>query len=436
MIRKTPIAWTIVGCVSLLSTSFASAQDWPQWRGPNRDGKASGFEAPKTWPKELTKKWSVKVGNGVATPSLVGDKLYVFAREGDDEVIRCLNTADGKEVWQQKYPSAPATGAAGSFPGPRSSPTVVDGKVVTMGVTGILSCLDAASGKVLWQKKDTGTAPRFFTSSSPLVVDNLCIVQVGSEREGGIAAYDMSNGDQKWKWDGDGTGYASPVLFTMDGAKSIVAETDASIVGIGMDGKLLWQTPFAKSGMTYNACTPTIDGQTIIFSGAGRGTKAVKIEKQGDALKASEVWFNKENAVQFDTPIVKNGLVFGITASNSLFCIKTEDGKTAWTNTPPGGQASPGGPGARPGGGPGGPGRGMRGGGRARPGYGSIVDAGTVLFSLMPAGQLNVFEPTDKQYKQIASYKVAAGDTYAYPVVSGNRIFIKDADSVTLWTIE
>src|SRR5580700_10021118 len=115
MIRKTPIAWTIVGCVSLLTTGFARAQDWPQWRGPNRDGKATGFEAPKTWPKELTQKWKVKVGDGVASPALVGDKLYVFSREGGDEVIRCLSVADGKEVWKEKYESPAFNGADSGF---------------------------------------------------------------------------------------------------------------------------------------------------------------------------------------------------------------------------------------------------------------------------------------------------------------------------------
>src|SRR5205807_6555057 len=102
--------------VMAAAVNSASAQDWPQWRGPNRDARATGFNAPKTWPKELTKKWNVKIGDGVATPALVGDRLYVFSREGDNEVIRCLDAADGKEVWQDKYEAEPATRAAASFP--------------------------------------------------------------------------------------------------------------------------------------------------------------------------------------------------------------------------------------------------------------------------------------------------------------------------------
>ena len=109
-----PIKAVMVGFVVLLSATCVWAQDWPQWRGANRDAHATGFKAPKTWPKELAKKWSVKVGQGVATPALVGDRLYVFVREGGDEVIRCLKTENGEEVWKDKYPAqAPRRPASG-----------------------------------------------------------------------------------------------------------------------------------------------------------------------------------------------------------------------------------------------------------------------------------------------------------------------------------
>src|SRR5262245_24723565 len=144
----------MAGCALLLATSGAWAQDWPQWRGPNRDAKATGFKAPATWPKELKQQWKVKVGEGVATPALVGDKLFVFSRDGDNEVVRCLNVADnGKEIWQDKNAQPfRSNGGDTGYPGPRASPAVADGKVVTLGVNGVLSCLDAASGKVLWRK--------------------------------------------------------------------------------------------------------------------------------------------------------------------------------------------------------------------------------------------------------------------------------------------
>jgi outer membrane protein assembly factor BamB len=399
----------LVGAGMLLGLSCLFAQDWPQWRGPERNARVTGFKAPKTWPKELTQRWKITVGEGVATPALVGDKLYVFSRQEGQEILRCLDAASGKEVWQDKYAAEGATGPARGFSGPRSSPVVADGKVVTLGVRGVLSCLDAASGKKLWRKDESKSSlPRFFTSSSPLVVDNLCIAQLGGEGKGAIVAYDLTSGDEKWKWTGDGTSYASPMLDTVNGAKEIVAETTGNIVGLNVaDGKLLWKTAFK---VRYNACTPIVDGSTIIYSGAGGGTKAVKIEKQGEEQTAKELWSNKDNAVQFNTPVLKDGLLFGLSSNNALFCMSAKDGKTAWSKALPGT-------------------------GRDR-GYGSIVDAGSVLLALTPAAQLIVLEPSDKEFKQLAAYKVANGGTYAYPVLAGNRIYIKDSNALTLWSIE
>src|SRR6266850_306930 len=140
----------IVGSVAVLIATCALAQDWPQWRGANRDAKAADFKAPKTWPKELTQKWKITVGEGVATPALVGDRLYVFARQDGNEITRCIEASTGKELWQEKYESLGATGPAAQHSGPRSSPTVANGKVVTLGVRGMISCLAAVTGKKLW----------------------------------------------------------------------------------------------------------------------------------------------------------------------------------------------------------------------------------------------------------------------------------------------
>jgi outer membrane protein assembly factor BamB len=402
--------YTITAVAGLLaiSASCALAQDWPQGRGANRDAKATGFTAPKTWPKELTQKWKVTVGLGDATPALVGNKLYVFARQDADEVIRCLDTANGKELWQEKYAAQAASGPAAQHSGPRSSPAVADGKVVTIGVGGVLSCVDAVMGKLLWRKDDfSGAWPKFFTASSPIVTGGLCIAQLGGESNGGIVAYDLATGDQKWKWTGDGTAYASPSLLTVEGTKMLVTLTAKKIVGLGVaDGKLLWEAPFPVQGMSYNAATPIVEGQTVIYAGAGRGTKAVKIEKTADGFAAKELWSNPDNAVQFNTPVLKGGQIYGLSQKSVIFCLDAKDGKTLWT-TELGGR-----------------------------GFGSIVDAGSVLLALTPKGELAVFEPSDKEYKKLASYKVADTETYAYPVAAGKGLFVKDKDSLTLWNVE
>jgi outer membrane protein assembly factor BamB len=410
MKNSTLIRAAIVGGL-LLSAAALTAQDWPQWRGANRDAKVAGFKAPATWPAQLTPKWKQTVGLGDTTPALVGDRLFVLSRVDAEENVICLNAADGKEIWRQKYAAPAVSGpSAGAHSGPRSSPAVSDGKVVTFGVTGILTCWNAADGAQVWQKKDATAWPRFYTSASPLLTDGLCVVQVGGDADGGVAAYDLKTGDQKWKWTGAGPGYASPVVMTVAGTKIVVVLTSKSVEGINLaDGKGLWTLPFTVAGMGYNASTPIVDGDTLIYAGQGRGIHAVKVAKTGDTFATTELWSAPSVSPQFNTAVLKDGFLYGLTQQNAFFCVNEKTGAVAWTDA-----ASRGTP----------------------AGYGSVVDAGSVLLALTTASQLYVVQPTEKAFTQVASIKVADTPTFAYPVVSGNRLFIRDRDSLSLLTLE
>lgn len=408
----------------------AAAQDWPQWRGANRDAKVIGFVAPTTWPPQLTEKWKVVVGDGVATPAVVGDKIYVFTRQDGNEVVRCLDAATGQEIWQDKYETQGVSGAASQFSGPRSSPAVADGKVVTLGVQGILSCYDADAGKLLWRNEDyRGSTPRFATASSPILTAGLCIAQLGGQDDGAMVAYDLATGDQTWIWAGDTPSYGSPVLMHAGGTQVIAAPTEQKMVAINVaDGRLLWQVSFTQG--RYNAATPIIDGQTLIY--ALQGTTAEKLTLTAEGIETEQLWNNSDATVVFNSPVLKDGLIFGLSGTNSIFCVRADTGEMAWTA--PLDAGAPAAPSPRPKEEAGTGRRGRGGGGRG--GFGSIVDAGSVLFALAPAGRLVVFEPSDKEFKQVASYQVAAGSAYAYPVIAGNRVFVKDAEALTLWTIE
>lgn len=391
----------------LLGTGIAAAQDWPQWRGPGRDGKVAGFAVPATWPAQFSQKWKASVGLGSdSTPALVGDKLYVLARQGTEEVILCLDANSGKELWRDKYAVPVVTGpSAREHSGPRSSPSVANGKVVTIGVTGIVSCLDAATGKLLWRKDDFPNGyPIYYTGTSPLLIDRMAVVQIGAPANGGIVAYDLNGGETMWKWTGDGPGYGSPVVANLAGTRQIVTLTDKYIVGVGLtDGKLLWQVSYPVSGMGYNAATPIIDGQTVYISGQSRGTKALRIEKQGDTWAAKELWSNPQLGVQFNTPVLKNGFLYGLSDRGNYFCINAATGETAWTDT------------------------------ERRRNYCAILDCGTVMLGLTQDGTLTVFQPDGKAFTQVAAIKVAETPTYAHPILAGNRIFVRDQDSLILY---
>jgi outer membrane protein assembly factor BamB len=399
---------TVIVGFALVFGSAASAQDWPQWRGPNRDAKVAGFKAPATWPKELTKKWKKSVGEGLASPALVGDKIYVFTRQGGDEVITCLNASDSKEVWTDKYAAEQVRGVAAggkkgseSFTGPRSSPAVGEGKVCTFGVAGIVSCLDAAKGTKLW-RKDTKAKPMFFTSTSPIIADGLCIVHVGSRDSGELTAFDLASGEVKWKWSGDAPSYGSPILTTIDGKKQVVLLTARNLVGVNAaDGKLAWKTAFSQG--RYQTATPVADGDMVICSGT-----AFTVGKEGDEVVAKKSWKGQAPHM-YNTPVLKEGLLFGLSGMGrnmKLYCQDAKTGDVRWNDD------------------------------KSRGECGTVVDAGSVLIALTSNSELVVFKPSGKEFAEIVTYKVADTPTWALPIISGNRVIVKDRDSVTLWTIE
>jgi len=179
------------------------------------------------------------------------------------------------------------------------------------------------------------------------------------------------------------------------------------VVGIGLtDGRLMWEVPFAPQGRDYNASTPIVVDQNIVYSGAGRGTHAIALAPSGTNYSAKEVWTNP-NAVQFNTPVLKNNRLFGIAQNGDFFCIDAKTGGTIWTAQAPAG----------------------------RSGFGSMVDAGAAVIALTPQSDLMVIDPLIDQFKTAAHYKVAESEVYATPVLIGPGIYIKDQDSVALWTV-
>ncbi len=429
------------GLALLLGAATLWAQDWPQWRGPNRDAKVTGFVAPKTWPKTLTQKWTTMVGSGISSPDLVDGKLYTFGRIDGDEATTCLDGTTGKKIWQDKYPTAAVGGPAQGYGGPRGTPAVAGGKIYTVGVNGTVSCLDATTGKVVW-RKETKEAPQFKTSTSPLVAGGKCIVFLSA-----LTAFDAATGEVVWKGP-SGAPYGSPALMSVDGAEQVVTPTANALVGVSLaDGKVLWQVKLPGGGYFVNYGTPIIDGHTIIYDApakGGRGTSiALKIEKTGDGFKAIELW-KSTAAYQYNTPVLKDGLLFGLSPEKTFFCMDAKDGKILWTDETPRGEAGGllnagsvivalTGPavGGKAGGGGKGPPGGAKGGGKGKGGFGGR--GGEVATG---DAELIVFEPSSAGFKEIVQYKLSPGSGLAYPILAGKRVYVKGNRELTLWGID
>src|SRR5450759_2864856 len=398
---------SMVFALIMISSLNSYSQDWPQWRGIGRDSKVTGFKAPSAWPTELKQEWKVTVGFGDATPVLTGNKIYLNTRQGNEEVVLCLEAATGKELWKYSYTAPAVTGPPASHPGPRSTPSVANGKIVSFGVSAILSCLDANTGKLIWKRENpTNVVPQFFTGMSPIIVDNLCIAHVGTKDNGEVIALDLNSGSEKWKWAGDGPAYASPSVMTIDGKKHLIVQTEKNLMALNLsDGKLIWQIATPIQQRFYNAASPYIDGQTIYYTGQGTGMKAIKVEKSGNEYVTKELWTNPTIGAKWNTPVLKDGFLYGFTDQKRIYCLNSTTGQTAWIDN------------------------------AVNSDFASIVDCGTVIIGLPSTANLIVFKPASTAYSEVIKYKVSETSVYSYPIVAGEKIYIKDAETLMMYKI-
>jgi len=391
--------------------SYCAVEEWPQWRGPQRDGIAVGFKVPAQWPKQLQQRWQVDVGLGHASPVVADHKMYLFSRRGEDEVLTCMNLVDGKELWQQKYPAPYEVNpvAATHGKGPKSTPLVAGSRVFTLGISGILSCWDANTGKRQWQrefsKQFSKTAPLYGAAMSPIVDQDKCIVHLGGPDKGAVMALDVKNGETVWSCAEDGPAYASPILVTLDEVRQVVTQSQKACLGVDVsDGKLLWKIPF-QTEYDQNAVTPLEHEGSLIISGVNKGIDRYRIEKEDDEWVTDNTWENKEVSLYMSSPVAEGQQLFGFSHRHKgqLFALDLTTGKTLWASEGRMGDNA------------------------------SLVITGNVLWALTTQGELIVCKINDKQFAPLAHYKVAETPTWAHPVVLPEGVLVKDESKLTFW---
>jgi outer membrane protein assembly factor BamB len=397
----------------LVSASCTCAADWPQWLGPTRD--AVSTEKVAAWkgaPKIL---WRLSVGEGNSSPVIAGGRVFLHSKvQGkDEEEILVLGADDGKVVWRKTYARGPGQFAYGN--GPRATPAVVDGKLYTYGITGVLTCWDAADGKQLWQvealKKFAAPNIRFGASCSPLVEGKTVLINVGG-RGASVVAFDKDSGEVVWKSQDDPASYSSPIAVGQGKDRQMIFLTQAAAIGLEpAQGKLLWRYPFKDPLIIENSSTPVVAGDILVVSAITLGSAGVRLSTADGKPGAKEVWKEPKLTSYFSTPVpVGTDRLYLVTARLNLLkidateadlrCVETKTGKSLWT---------------RP---------------RVGKFHASLLRTGNdKLLVLEDGGDLVLLDPDPKEYRELARTKVC-GPAWAHPALAGGKLYLRDDKEV------
>jgi len=388
--------------------------NWPGWMGPKRDGWVSGFRPPIRWPKRLERIWRVEVGTGYGSPLVEGNRVYQHARQGDDEVVWCLDLRTGEIKWRQSY-AAPFTiggGAEWHGKGPKSSPVIAGGRIFTMSIAGILSAWDADTGERLW-RCDEGSRfekshPYWGAATSPIVDGDRVIVHFGTDSEGELLALDVRSGEPLWRQGKDGASYSSPLLVEIQGVRQIVEWNHQALIGVdSQTGRLLWELSFPHAGTDQNMPTPTFHQGSILLGGENRGLHRFDPQRHDGAWRVEEAWHQPKVALDMSSAVVNGNLLYGFShyGKGRLFCLDPKTGEILWQ-------------------------------GPARTGDNAMLLSITDhIVALIDDGELQVVAATGGGFEKVASFQVSKAPTWAPPVLLESGILVKDQTSLTRWSL-
>jgi hypothetical protein len=380
----------------------STATDWPQWRGPNRDGVWPGKGLLTAWPEDLLtrhKLWEAKAGDGFSALAVADGRAVTMLQDGDSEAVVCWDAASGKEQWRFRYVAKYVSGMGS---GPRSTPTIDCDLVYTVGATGMMHCLKLrprdSQGELVWKKdllKDFGAQNlQWGVSFSPLVVGESVYVNPGGPSGQSVVALDRKDGSVRWHALDDHGGYSSPVAANLAGKPQIVFFTAAGVVGLSPDnGSLYWRFAW-KTEYEVNAATPIVVGDYVFLtSGYGRGCALLKIEADGSGQRASLVYRNRNMRCQFSSPVRHKNHIYGFDES-ILKCLDFRTGEMCWEQ------------------------RGFE--------KGSLVIADGQLIILGERGRLALAEATPEGYREKSSVQFTNKQCWTMPVLAEGRLYLRE----------
>ena len=402
-------AFIITSAVLSLSVvaSNRTMDDWPQWRGRNRDGVSAERGLLKQWPQGGPKlAWTAKdAGDGYASFAVAGGKVFTLGARGGTEFVMAFDEATGKKVWEM------ANGARFSNDrgdGPRGTPTVSGGQVYAYGASGDLSVWDAATGKSIWKinvlKQFGGRNITWGLSESPLVLADRILVNAGGPNAS-IVAVSRKDGSVLWRSESDEAGYSSAVLHEFAGVPQAIFFTATRGVAVDTrDGRLLWSYD-RVSNRTANIATPIARGNKVFFSSDyGTGAGLVELTASGRNISAREVYFTREMRNHHSSSVLVGDHLYGF-SSNILTAMHFDTGKVAWRDR--------------------------------SVGKGSLVYADERLYLFSENGVVGLAEANPTSYREHGRFELRTGSlpSWSHPVVANGKLFLRDQDTIYAYNV-
>ena len=391
----------------LLLPLLAMADDWPQWRGVNRDGKSAEKGLLRKWPAEGPKKlWAVKgLGEGYASFSVVKGVLYTAGQFGDMEKVLAFKVKDGEKLWEAD--------AGGSFResrghGPRGTPTIDGDKLYSLSADGTLVCLNIATGKKVWGynilEKFGGGVPHWGISESPLVEGNKLIVMPGGSGAS-VVALNKLDGSLIWKSQSDRAGYSSAIAFDQGGSRKLAVLSGQGAMGLeASSGELLWRYD-KVSNRTANIATPIYnEGRIFVSTAYGTGCALLNIPAKGE--KMQEVYFNSEMQNHYNTSVLIGDYLYGASGNAAWIAMKWATGEVAWKE-------------------------------RAV-GKGMVLFADGMLFMQGEKGVLGIAEATPTGYNELSKFTIKIGNypLWTQPVLANGVLYVRDQDDLMAFAVK
>ncbi len=395
-----------------LGADAAAAEGWTGWRGDGRDASVPAFEVPDVWPESLERVWKVEVGEGYSTALVDGDRIYQHARLEGEEVVWCLEAGSGRTVWREGIPIEfePGRGGERHGRGPKSTPTLADGRIFTMSISGTLAAWNAKDGELLWKRdfrdRFDKTHPYWGTATSPVVEGGRVYVHAGSCEEGALFCLDPATGAEVWVQDQHANCYSSPLVEEVGGVRQLVEFNHHGLCGVDLEsGEILWESVYPHRGNNQNVPTPVLHDGLFVVGGEDRGVFAVRVERTEDEWRAERVWRHRDVSLEMSSPVVSDGVVYGFShfKMGQLFGLDPESGEVLWRGEP-----------------------------RAGDNAQFLAVPGHVM-ALTDRGELHVMRSSREACEIVKTYELGTRGTWTAPALVDDGLLVKDGRELSLW---